>query len=60
MSTDFVTRARERLAGQRDPNTAFGGEQASGIGRFGGHWVVGEFTTDHWVSVQHIPRTSPI
>ena len=39
-----------------DANTAFGGEGASGIGRFGGAWAVEEFTTDHWVSVQHEPR----
>ncbi|MGE2724464.1 aldehyde dehydrogenase family protein [Mycolicibacterium pulveris] len=39
-----------------DANTAFGGEKASGIGRFGGQWAIDEFTTDHWVSVQHTPR----
>lgn len=39
-----------------DTNTAFGGEKASGIGRFGGQWAIDEFTTDHWVSVQHQPR----
>ncbi|MGE2732483.1 aldehyde dehydrogenase family protein [Mycolicibacterium vaccae] len=39
-----------------DANTAFGGEKGSGIGRFGGQWAVDEFTTDHWVSVQHSPR----
>ncbi|CAN3127193.1 aldehyde dehydrogenase family protein [Mycobacterium sp. smrl_JER01] len=39
-----------------DANTAFGGEKDSGIGRFGGQWAVEEFTTDHWVSVQHQPR----
>ncbi|WP_461155684.1 aldehyde dehydrogenase family protein [Saccharopolyspora tripterygii] len=43
-----------------DPNTAFGGEKASGIGRFGGQWAIEEFTTDHWVSVQHQRRTYPI
>lgn len=43
-----------------DPNTAFGGEKASGIGRFGGEWAIDEFTTDHWVSVQHEPREYPI
>jgi acyl-CoA reductase-like NAD-dependent aldehyde dehydrogenase len=41
------------------PNTAFGGEKASGLGRFGGHWAIEEFTTDHWISVQHTPRTFP-
>jgi aldehyde dehydrogenase (NAD+) len=39
-----------------DANTAFGGEKASGIGRFGGHWAIDEFTTQHWISVQHTPR----
>jgi aldehyde dehydrogenase (NAD+) len=43
-----------------DANTAFGGEKASGIGRFGGRWAIEEFTTDHWVSVQHEPRRFPI
>jgi len=43
-----------------DANTAFGGSKASGIGRFGGPWAVEEFTTDHWVSVQHEPRSFPI
>lgn len=40
-------------------NTAFGGEKASGLGRFGGDWAIEEFTTDHWISVQHSPRTFP-
>jgi aldehyde dehydrogenase (NAD+) len=39
-----------------DANTAFGGEKASGVGRFGGHWAIDEFTTDHWVSIQHQRR----
>ncbi len=43
-----------------EANTAFGGVKASGVGRFGGHWAVEEFTTDHWVSVQHEPREYPI
>jgi aldehyde dehydrogenase (NAD+) len=43
-----------------DANTAFGGEKASGIGRFGGRWAVEEFTTDHWVSVQREPRQFPL
>lgn len=43
-----------------DANTAFGGEAASGIGRFGGRWAIDEFTTEHWVSVQHTPRGYPI
>ena len=40
-------------------NTAFGGEKASGLGRFGGEWAIDEFTTDHWVSVQHVRRPLP-
>ncbi|PRX46577.1 4-hydroxybenzaldehyde dehydrogenase [Prauserella shujinwangii] len=43
-----------------EPNTAFGGEKASGVGRFGGAWAIEEFTTDHWVSVQHTRRDLPL
>jgi len=43
-----------------EANTAFGGEKASGVGRFGGRWALEEFTTDHWVTVQHTPRRYPI
>jgi aldehyde dehydrogenase (NAD+) len=43
-----------------DANTAFGGEKASGVGRFGGRWAIEEFTTDHWVSVQREPRQFPL
>jgi len=43
-----------------DANTAFGGEGASGIGRFGGRWAVEAFTTEHWVSVQRQRRRFPI
>ncbi len=39
-----------------EPNTAFGGEKNSGVGRFGGEWAIDEFTTDHWISVQHTRR----
>ncbi len=39
-----------------EPNTAFGGEKNSGKGRFNGEWAIEEFTTDHWISVQHTPR----
>lgn len=34
------------------PNIPFGGNKASGLGRFGNPWVVEEFTTTKWVSVQ--------
>lgn len=40
-------------------NTAFGGEKESGLGRFGGEWAIEEFTTDHWISVQHTRRRYP-
>jgi len=30
-----------------------------GIGRFGGDWAVDAFTTDKWVTVQHVPRAYP-
>lgn len=35
-----------------EPHVMFGGEKASGIGRFNGKWVVDKFTTDRWISVQ--------
>ena len=34
----------------------FGGEKASGIGRFNAQWVVDKFTTDRWISVQREHR----
>ncbi|MGC2477647.1 MAG: aldehyde dehydrogenase family protein [Candidatus Sulfotelmatobacter sp.] len=37
----------------------FGGEKNSGIGRFGGDWIIDEFTTPHWVTVQHAPSQYP-
>lgn len=43
-----------------EPNTAFGGVKASGIGRFGGEWAIREFSTEHWVSVQREPRSFPL
>lgn len=43
-----------------EANTAFGGEKSSGLGRFGGKWAIEEFTSDHWISVQHRPRTYPL
>ncbi|WP_150237529.1 aldehyde dehydrogenase family protein [Nocardiopsis quinghaiensis] len=42
-----------------EANTAFGGENHSGLGRFGGDWAIEEFTTDHWISLQHTPRRLP-
>lgn len=37
----------------------FGGEKNSGIGRYNGQWAIDEFTTVHWVSVQHEPLQYP-
>lgn len=42
-----------------EDNTAYGGVKQSGLGRFGGTWSIDEFTTHHWVSVQHRPREFP-
>lgn len=41
------------------PYNPFGGEKNSGIGRFNGVWGVAAFTTDQWVSIQHMPRHYP-
>ncbi|SDY71950.1 aldehyde dehydrogenase family protein [Nitrosomonas sp. Nm58] len=41
------------------PYNPFGGEKNSGIGRFNGIWAVAAFTTDQWITVQHIPRRYP-
>src|SRR5579863_8171814 len=41
------------------PTGAFGGEKNSGIGRFGGDWSIQEFTTEHWVTIQHTPKAYP-
>ncbi|MCM2474664.1 aldehyde dehydrogenase family protein [Rhizobium sp. CG5] len=42
-----------------DPNTMFGGEKNSGLGRFNSDWIIEELTSDHWISVQHEPRVYP-
>ncbi|SFQ41387.1 aldehyde dehydrogenase family protein [Hymenobacter arizonensis] len=43
-----------------EPNAPFGGERESGMGRFGGQWVMDEMTRVQWVTVQHQPREYPI
>jgi acyl-CoA reductase-like NAD-dependent aldehyde dehydrogenase len=43
-----------------EPNAPFGGEHESGLGRFGGEWVMDEMTRVQWVTVQHEPRQYPI
>ena len=42
-----------------ESNVPFGGEKNSGVGRFNGEWVLEEFTTLHWISMQHAPRDYP-
>jgi acyl-CoA reductase-like NAD-dependent aldehyde dehydrogenase len=39
-----------------EPHLPFGGEKNSGLGRFGSQWILEEFTTVHWISVQRTPR----
>ena len=41
------------------PNCPFGGEKNSGVGRYNGRWAIEEFTTPHWISVQHVPCPYP-
>jgi aldehyde dehydrogenase (NAD+) len=41
------------------PQMPFGGEKNSGLGRFGSRDVVEAFTTQHWVSVQHVEQPLP-
>lgn len=41
------------------PNIAFGGNKASGVGRFGNPWVVEEFTVTKWISIQKQYRKYP-
>lgn len=41
------------------PYIAFGGNKASGIGRFGIPWIVDEFTVTKWVSIQQQYRQFP-
>lgn len=41
------------------PNVAFGGNKASGMGRFGNPWIVEEFTVTKWISLQTKYRQFP-
>lgn len=41
------------------PNIPFGGNKASGLGRFGNPWIVEEFTVTKWVSIQQEDRKFP-
>lgn len=43
-----------------EDRVAYGGEKLSGLGRLGGPWPLDEFTTHHWISVQHTPRSYPV
>ncbi len=64
-ATRFAQRLEAGMAHVNDQpvndlaNNPFGGEKNSGIGRFGGGWAVEAFTTDKWVTVQHVPRAYP-
>ena len=41
------------------PALPFGGDRNSGFGRFGSQGVIDAFTSEHWVSIQHIPSQYP-
>ena len=43
----------------RDELCPTGGEKNSGVGRYNGRWAIEEFTTPHWISVQHVPCHYP-
>nr|WP_298720821.1 aldehyde dehydrogenase family protein [uncultured Steroidobacter sp.] len=64
-ATHFAVQLQAGMAHVNDqpvndlPNNPFGGEKNSGIGRFGGEWAVQAFTSDKWVTVQHVPRQYP-
>jgi aldehyde dehydrogenase (NAD+) len=41
------------------PNSPFGGEKNSGVGRYNGDWIMQEFTTAHWVTARQTQRHYP-
>ena len=43
-----------------EAHVPFGGEKASGVGRFNGEWALEKFTTVKWISVQSGYRDYPI
>ena len=45
---------------QDEAQMPFGGEKASGVGRFGGKYGVHEFTDLRWITIQQAPRHYPI
>ncbi|WP_135852769.1 aldehyde dehydrogenase family protein [Halorussus salinus] len=42
-----------------EPHVAFGGVNASGVGRYNGEWIVDELTETRWISVQEETREYP-
>jgi acyl-CoA reductase-like NAD-dependent aldehyde dehydrogenase len=45
---------------QDEAQMPFGGEKASGVGRFGGRYGVLEFTDTRWITIQQGPPHYPI
>jgi aldehyde dehydrogenase (NAD+) len=42
-----------------EPHMPFGGVKDSGVGRYNGDWIIDEFTTTKWMSVQRADRDYP-
>ncbi|UPW00585.1 aldehyde dehydrogenase family protein [Halorussus gelatinilyticus] len=42
-----------------EPHVAFGGVNASGVGRYNGEWIAEELTETRWISVQEEARDYP-
>ena len=53
----MTTSTTRRSTTRTTPRSA--ARRTQGLGRFGGEWAIDEFTTDHWVSVQHTKRQFP-